>query len=296
MPDWESIPALLAEDPESSASLDPAGRRARMDSHLQPVPVGTTVEPVDAGGVTGEWITHQRAIPGRATLFLHGGGYQAGSARGHRRLAALVAASWSASCLSIDYRLAPEHPCPAAIEDTIRAYRWLLARGIPAATIAVVGVTAGGGLATAALVELRGRGDPSPGAVVLLAPWVDLELTGDSVRRGRDRDADIGDRHLRAAASAYAGGRTLADPLVSPLRADLTGLPPMLAQVGEADWLLDDAVRLVERARLAGVDATLDVWPDMPHAFQRLAGHLPDADAAIDEVGDWLRAVTAPTN
>lgn len=267
-----------------------------MDSHPQPLPPGTAVEAVKAGGVTCEWLTHERAVPGRAILFLHGGGYQTGSPRSHRRLAALVAASWQASCLTVDYRLAPEHPCPAAVEDTIAAYLWLLAHGTPADTVVMAGDSAGAGLVVATLLALKARSAPRPAAAALLAPWVDLELSGDSMRTCRETDFILTEDHLRAAAAAYAGSRRLDDPLVSPLKGDLTGLPPLLAQVGDADLLLDDAVRLVARARGAGVDATLDVWPGMPHVFQAFAGLLPDADAAVDEIGDWLRAVSPPTN
>lgn len=272
----------------SDESMSLADQRASMDAAPQPLPDGVRVEEVTAGGVPGRVLTPCDAMPGRSLLFLHGGGYRAGSSRSHLRLAGLIASATRAMCLSVDYRLAPEHPHPAAIEDAVTAFQWLQERsGVPTL---VCGDSAGGGLALALLVHLRDRGADLPAGAALLAPWLDLTCSGASFTELAAEDVMLDGEALRASAAEYAGNRTL-DPAVSPLFADLTGLPAICVQVGGADLLRDDAVRLAARAASAGVDITLEVAPGLPHVYHAFAGLLPDADAAIERIGGWLDRV-----
>jgi acetyl esterase/lipase len=282
----ELVTANRGAEPPSLADA-----RAAMDAHPQPVPDGTTVVAVDAGGVPGEWLRRPDGVPGRVVLFLHGGGYVTGSRRSHRRLAAMIGQAGAADVLSIDYRLAPEHPCPAGLDDALAAYGWLRSQGL--ADIVLAGDSAGGGLALATALEARHRSLAVPAALVLLAPWLDLTLAGASVTSRAADDFMLDAAELRLSAAAYAGALPLDDPRVSPLGADLTGLPPVLVQVGDADLLLDDAVRIAERARGAGVDISLDVAAQMPHVYQAFAGLVPQADAAIARIGEWLEEVLA---
>lgn len=273
----------------SDVEVSLADVRKAMDESPQPLPDGIGVEEVDLGSVAGLLLTPPRTAPGRTMLFLHGGGYRAGSPRSHLRLAGLIAAATRASSLSIDYRLAPEHPCPAAIEDAAVAYRWLQERsGTPSL---VCGDSAGGGLALALLAHLRDTGEELPGGAALLAPWVDLTCSGTSFTDPGVEDVMLDGDGLRASAAEYAGGRALEDSAVSPLFADLRGLPPLLVQVGGADLLRDDAVRLAGRAAAAGVGVTLEVEPELPHVYHVFAGLLPDANAAIERIGSWLERV-----
>jgi monoterpene epsilon-lactone hydrolase len=280
---------ILKDFVRAAASSEPRSltdERAAMDSYPQPLPEGTLIEPVLAGGVPGEWSRRAGAPRGHAVLFLHGGGYCIGSPRSHRRLAALIGVQAGLDVLSLEYRLAPEHACPAAVDDAVSAYRWLRASGFE--EIVLAGDSAGGGLALATLLALRDLAEPLPIGAVLLAPWVDLTLAGDSVANRAEADFILTAKGLHDSAAAYAGAYPLDHPLVSPLLGDLSGLPPLLIQVGDADLLLDDSVRLHARAREAGVDATLDVAPEMPHVYQGFSGLLPEADAALDRIGGWL--------
>lgn len=265
--------------------------RVQMDSHPQPLPDGTSVTPVDVDGVAGEWLRRSDTVRGRVVLCLHGGGYTVGSVQSHRRFGAVLGLACRANVLNIDYRLAPEHPCPAAIDDALTAYRWLSAHGFD--DVVVAGDSAGGGLALATAVAARDAGLQRPAALVLLAPWLDLTLSGSSVTTRAAADFMLDAEGLRLSAAAYAGGLPLDDPRVSPLEADLTGLPPVFVQVGDSDLLLDDALRLADRGWQAGVAVSLDVAAGMPHVFQLFAGAglLPEADAAVARLAEWLDEV-----
>lgn len=254
-----------------------------------PVAADVAIEPVSAGGVPAEWISAPGARRDRAVLYLHGGGYVIGSIATHRQLAADISRSAAARVLLIDYRLAPEHPHPAAVEDALSAYRWLVAQGAAPERTAVAGDSAGGGLTMATLVALRDAGDPLPGAAVCLSPWVDLEAVGDSMT-GKSADDPLVQRAgLLRMAAYYLNGLGPRHPLAAPLYADLTGLPPLLIQVGDAETLLDDAVRLAQRAEAAGVKVNIDVWEEMIHVWQLFAPMLPEGREAIDEIGRFLR-------
>jgi monoterpene epsilon-lactone hydrolase len=256
------------------------------------VPPDVRCDPVDAGGVPAEWITAPNVVPERVVYYLHGGGYVIGSINTHREMISRLSRAASARVLIIDYRLAPENPFPAALDDSVAAYHWLLSVGVDPARLIIAGESAGGGLTVATLVALRDAGEPLPRAGVCLSPWVNLEQLGESVatKEGMDPlvDRDIG----LTWAKAYLGGIDPRTPLASPLYADLTGLPPLLIQVGTAEILFDDARRLADRARAAGVDVTLEPWDDMIHMWHFFAAMLPEGQQAIDRIGEFVREHT----
>jgi acetyl esterase/lipase len=237
---------------------------------------------------SGERLRLPESAPDKAVCFLHGGGYTSGSVNTHRDLVSRIARAAGATALSIDYRLAPENKFPAALEDAVKAYRWLIRRVDPA-NIAIAGDSAGGGLAVAALVALRDAGEPLPAAAALMSPWVDLALTGESMASLADDDPMNNREEIERMADAYLQGADPKTPLASPVYADLTGLPPLLVQAGSAEVLLDDSVRLAERALAAGVDVTLDIWEEMIHVWQIFAPMLPEGRQAIEQIGAFIR-------
>lgn len=266
--------------------------RADMENFTPPFepPEGTRAESVDADGVPAELIVAAGADESRTLLYVHGGGYVMGSIATHRALVTRLSAASGARCLSLDYRLAPEHPFPAAVDDAVTAYRWLLNQGSESDRIAIGGDSAGGGLTIAALVALKEAGVTLPCAGVTLSPWVDLEGTGDSMTTKADEDPMVGSDAIGSIADAYLNGKDPRTPLASPLYADLEGLPPLLIQVGTAEVLLDDSTRLAERAKASGVETELEIWEDMFHVFQSFADVLPEAQQAIDKIGSFLKA------
>jgi acetyl esterase/lipase len=260
----------------------------RMTSFF-PVPADVRCEEVDAGGVPAEWIITPEATAERVILYLHGGGYTIGSVNTHRELISRLSRAAGAHALAINYRLAPEHPFPAAVEDATTAYRWLLQNGVEPARIVVAGDSAGGGLTVAALVALRDAGDPLPAAGVCLSPWVDLEGIGESMTAKADVDPILERDGLLEMAKAYLGDANPRTSLAAPLYADLAGLPPLLIQVGTAETLLDDSTRLAEHASSAGVDVVLESWEDMIHVWHFFASVLPEGQQALDRVGEFIR-------
>ncbi|MDE0204493.1 MAG: alpha/beta hydrolase [Candidatus Tectomicrobia bacterium] len=249
-----------------------------------------TLNRVDAGGVPAAWVEAPGADPGRVVLYLHGGGYVIGSIDTHRELAGRLSQASGARVLIIDYRLAPEHPYPAAVEDAAAAYRWLLAGGgaTPDRTV-IAGDSAGGGLTVATMLALRDAGDPLPAAGVCLSPWVDMEGIGDSMTAKADVDPMVRKEGLVRMAGLYLDGADPRTPLAAPLYADLSGLPPLLIHVGTAETLLDDSTRLCERARAAGVDVTYESWDDMIHVWHIFAPLLPEGQQAVERVGEYVR-------
>jgi acetyl esterase/lipase len=212
----------------------------------------------------------------------------AGGIKTHRDLMGRVSRAAGARVLGLDYRLAPEHPFPAAVDDSLAAYRWMLQQDLRPSRIAVAGDSAGGGLVIAALVAIRDAGLPMPGAGVCLSPWVDLEGIGESMKTREKADPVVRRDMLTQMAAAYLGGKNARTPLAAPLYAELKGLPPLLIQVGDAETLLDDSNRLAQRARAAGVQVKLEVWPEMIHVFQLFAGFLPEGQQAVEGIGQYL--------
>ena len=246
-------------------------------------------EPVGAGGVPAEWIYDPNAAADRVLLYLHGGGYMIGSMRTYRVPLSLLSRASGVRVLGLEYRLAPENPFPAAVEDSIAAYRWLLGQGIEPNKIAIAGDSCGGGQAVATLVALRYWGIPLPAAAVSHSGWTDLANTGESFITKAEEDPIIDRDMVDNMAMAYLGDTDRKTPLASPCYADLQGLPPLLVQVGTAEVLLDDSVKFAERAKAAGVDVTLEVWDDMPHVWWAFASFLPEGQQAIEHCGEFIR-------
>jgi len=250
-------------------------------------------EKVDAGRVPAEWVMAPGCDAGRAILYLHGGGYAIGSLNTHRRLAYDISAASAARVLLIDYRLAPEHPFPAAIDDAAAAWRWLLQQGFAANRLAIAGDSAGGGLTIATLVNLRDKKLGLPACAVAISPWVDLEGLGNSLTTRSAQDPMVQKDGLLWMAKMYLNGKDPKTPLAAPLHADLKGLPPTLVQVGTAETLLDDAIRIAEKMHAAGVDARLAIWPNQLHVFPLFAPILSEGRDGCIEIGTFIRSKTA---
>ena len=263
-------------------------QRRALGALVKPAARGSVrAEPVMADGVPCAFFRPADADPDRVLVYLHGGGYSIGSIDSHRDFIAKLARRAKVTAFAVDYRLAPEHPFPAQLDDARRAWAWLLARGVDPKRAVMAGESAGGGLTMSTLVALRDDGERLPAAAAVLSPWVDLALEGASI----DDNArfDYLHRHvLEAYIERFAPDEDPRHPLVSPLYANLAGLPPLLVQVGEAEALLDDAKRLAERAREAGVEVELSIYDDMIHAFMLFAG-VPEARPAVDELVAFVR-------
>jgi epsilon-lactone hydrolase len=269
-----------------------AVRRERFETVTarMPLAAGVTVNAVDAGGVPAEWIDPPgAATPAPVLLYFHGGGYGMGSLNTIRPLASQLAAATAARVLSVGYRLAPEHPFPAAVDDAVAAYRWLLDQEVDPATIAFGGDSAGGGLTVAALLAARDQGLPLPAAGVCISPWVDMTLSSPSIDRNAATDPEAKRAQLVDWAGYYLNGADPETPLASPVFADLTDLPPLLVHAGTAEILEDDATRLAIAAREADVDVTLELYEDMIHVWHVFAPGLPEGIAAIERLATWLR-------
>src|SRR3954452_11514345 len=268
---------------EARATFAPAGP-------VHPVPDDVMVSEVSAGGVRAHWLAAPGADADRVLLFLHGGGYELGWLRSDGELAARLGRASSMRVLFPEYRLAPEHPFPAAIDDVRAVWRWLRTdQQLRARSIAVAGDSAGGGLAVALLVATRDAGDALPAAAVLMSPTVDLTSSSASMTDRAEEDPISTPALLRQLASDYLAGADPTTPLASPLFASLSGLPPLLVQVGTADLLLSDSERLAEAAAEAGVDVHLEVGEGLPHVYQLALG-TPEAAEATERIGRFLRA------
>lgn len=266
--------------------------RAAMEQMAAPAQPDVKCERLSAGGVDAEWITAPGASPGRTVLYLHGGGYVMGSVNTHRDLIGRISRAAQARVLALNYRLAPEHPFPAAVDDAVAGYRYLLQSGVKPARMAVAGDSAGGGLTLATLVALRDSGLALPAAAVCLSPWVDLEGRGESMKTRAHVDPIASADGTRLLAQAYLAGKDPRTPLAAPLYADLKGLPPLLIQVGDHETLLDDSTRVAQRAQAANIKVTLEVWPEMIHVWQMFASFLPEGQEAIDGIGKFIREHT----
>ncbi len=287
------VKKALSIRPHAWANGSIEQQRAQQDKSARyfPVPRGLHLQRVQINDLSGEWLAGANAEDA-AILYLHGGAYALGSVASHRELLARLAFSTRRKILAIDYRLAPEHPFPAALEDATTAYRWLLAQGFDPARVAIAGDSAGGGLALAALAALRDAGDPLPGHALCFSPWVDLSLSGASVQDNAGADPILNAALLERFAGFYAGQQAINAPLISPLFADLRGLPPILVQVGGDEILLDDAVRLAEAVRNSGGTIQLNVFPGLFHVFQLIA-FLPETTEALRQAAEFLQATAA---
>jgi len=248
------------------------------------------VEAVTAPVAPAEWLRPPSARNEGAILYLHGGGYVIGSTRSHRHLAAAIAVAAGAPALLLDYRRAPECPFPGALDDAVAAYRWLLAAGLAPRRIVIAGDSAGGGLTIATLLALRDGDVPLPAGAVCISPWVDLTCSSGSYEAKAASDPIVQRVAVAAMAQAYLGDTDATTPLASPLYADFRGLPPLLIHVGSEEVLVDDATRLAERAKAAGVDTTLEVWDQMIHVWHWFLPMLDEAQTAIDRIGAFIRA------
>ena len=259
-------------------------------ARLAPLFKDSKLENVDAGGVPAAWMDTPEVAKDRAILYLHGGGYVQGSITSHQDLAQRISKVSETKVLILDYRLAPEHPFPAALEDSISAYEWLTNRkGYNPKNLIIAGDSAGGGLTLATLVKLRDQGVPLPAAGVCLSPWTDLALTGESMKHKLHEDPFVSPDGLMFDAGLYLGKTDPKNPYASPLYADFKGLPPLCIQVGSAEILLDDATRLAKRAKEAGVEVQLDIWEDMVHVFQAFAVIAPEGTEGIIKIGEFIK-------
>ena len=289
-PQYEKLLGILWANRREDADVAVEARRAGMDALALPAADDVTATPVDVDGMAAEWVVAAGADTGTVVLYLHGGGYVMGSLATHRKLAGDVSRAAGARVLLLDYRLAPEAPYPAAVDDAVAAYQWLLAAGIQPTALAVAGDSAGGGLTIATLLAMRDRGLPMPGAGVAISPWADLTMEAASIEGLAERDPVVRGGDLKRYRDWYLDGTDPRHPGASPAHADLTGLPPLLVHVGEAEVLLDDAVLLAESGRRDGVDVTLEAWPDMVHVWHVFAGRVPESTAAVDRIGAFLRS------
>lgn len=256
---------------------------------VEAMPKGTTITEVSAGGEIAEWTRAPGVSADRVFLFIHGGGYIRGAVAANRATAALISAATGATTLSIGYRLAPENPFPAAVDDVYGAYRWLLGQNIDPKRIVVGGISAGGGLTLSLLLKLKDLGDRMCAAAVPMSAWTDLTQSGQSFAANDASDPSLSKTYLDAMAAYYLNGADPRTPLASPLYGELGGLPPLLIQVGTAEVLLDDSRLFAERARAAGTEVTYEPWQDMIHGWHGFANVLPEARDAIDSVGKFFK-------
>lgn len=257
-----------------------------------PIAKGVSTTDTIAGGVPAQWLTAGNARQDSVLLYLHGGGYVSGSISTHIGMTSRLSGAAKAKVLALDYRLAPEHPFPAAVEDAVAAYRWLRDEGYDTSRLAVAGDSAGGGLTVALLLALRREGLPQPACAIPISPWVDLDGSGAWRQADPACDPICDAAALSDFAADYVKGGDLHNPLASPILGDLTGLPPLLIQVGSLEILLSDATRLADRATAAGVDTTLEIEDGAPHVWHHAVPLLPEAMAAIDRIGTFVQQHT----
>lgn len=286
---FEKLRAAIARN-MAGGTADIELMRKGMEATAMPLPEGVSGEAVDANGVPCEMQTPPEAGDG-VILFVHGGGYVAGNIASHRNLTGHLALASHCRVLAVDYRLAPESPHPGPVNDAVAAYRWLLDQDIAASDIAISGDSAGGGLTVATQLAIREQGLPMPAASVPISPWVDMTAAGESYQTRAELDPMVSHENISSIAAAFLGpDGDPSDPLASPLEADLTGLPPMLIQVGDHEVLLSDSEALAANAERDGVDVTLAVWPEMIHVWHSLAGMCDEADEGIAEAAAFINS------
>ena len=287
-PEIAAILAMLAESP-MGPSLVEMREAYNAFGALFPTPSDVTLRPEQVRGVAAEWTSTPDASRERVVLYLHGGGYAIGSIVSHRHLAAQLGRTARTQTLAVDYRLAPEHPFPAAVDDALAGYRFLLEGGFAPSCIAIAGDSAGAGLTVATLVAAREAGLPQPACGVCISPWVDLEASGASMTTKAAEDPMVQREPLLQMAATYLGGSDARSPLAAPLHADLRDLAPLLIQVGSTEVLLDDAVRLAAAAGAQEVEARLEVWPEMIHVWHFFHPVLGEGRRALNTAGGYIR-------
>jgi acetyl esterase/lipase len=287
----ETLDAILRQS-AFPADVDVTEQRRLLRELIsaQPLPADVTVTAAELGGVPTAEVTIDGVEPRHVVLYFHGGVYVLGDAFQSAGLAAAVARRTQAKVISVDYRLAPEHPYPAAVDDALAAYKALLDNGTAPSGIAFAGESAGGGLAIATLVNARDHGLPLPASALAMSPYVDLTLAGATLETKRKADPLLSREALQFRVPDYTAGQDAALGLISPIFADLSGLPPLIIQAGTHEVLLDDAIRLAQQAATADVEVTLDITPGVPHVFQAYFPILDEAAAALDRAGQFLSA------
>ena len=270
----------------SEGTIEEQRARQEKTSKYAKLPADIHCQSINADGISAEWISAPDADLG-VILYIHGGAYALGSINVHREFIVRLVQATKIRCLAINYRLAPEHPFPAALEDATTIYGWLLNQGVDASQIIIAGDSAGGGLALGTMVTLRDNGEQLPSWAVCISPWTDLALTGASIQSKAKVDPILDLASLQMYARYYAGENELTSPLISPLYANLKGLPPLLIQVGTDEILLDDSTRFAEKARDAGVNVTLKIWDEMFHVFQ-LIPFLPETKKMVDSIAEFV--------
>ena len=300
LPGWswlqETMVAGLRYNGQRLMSLPPVAARQRLEALALPTNLRkVAIEAFTIGNTPARWFTRKGVTDETTLLYFHGGGYVMGSVESYRELLGRIALSCRVRVLAIDYRLAPEAPFPAALDDCLAAYRWALANGVEPSRLLVGGDSSGGGLAIATLVRARDEGDATPRGAVLISPWVDLEARRPSV--AANSRFDWGDRdYLQHWLVQYLNGANARDPLASPLYADLAGLPPLFIQVGTAELLYDEVVAFADKARAEGVDVTLEPWPNMVHGWTMLDQFFPQAKEALESIGKLAHHSPAHTS
>lgn len=256
---------------------------------FSPPPGECRFDKVNSGGPEAIWVDCTTTDHKAVIMYLHGGGYTMGSPQTHAGFTGVLSKLSGIRILSVDYRLAPENPYPAAIDDAVSAYRWLLRQGVPPQSIVIGGDSAGGGLTFATMLALKEKGEPLPAAAFVLSPWVDLAVTGETIQTNAYVDPMITLSGIYYMAGLYAGRVDVRAPLISPLYADLSGLPPVMIHVGTSEMLLSDSLRMAEALKKAGVDCTLKEWEGMFHVFHSVV-RLPEAKVATGEIADFIKS------
>lgn len=287
-----TVEMIRSQQGVAAEGLSIEERRVGMEAMQAGIPMPDDIETdaVDLDGIPGRWVVAPGARDDAFVVYYHGGGYVMGSLNTHQELMGRISRACQAKVLGVDYRLAPEHVYPAAVEDGLKSYEWLLGQGADPSRVMLAGDSAGGGLTMATLLSIKDKGGKLPAGAMMFSPWTDLTASGESVKTRAEADPMITMDALSEIAGAYHAGADPADALVSPVFADLTGLPPLLIQVGDAEVLLDDASRLADSAKSSGVKVQYQVWDEAFHVFQALP-HLPEASDALLKVGKFYRDV-----
>ena len=288
----KNVSDLLRASKGAMDALTWPERREAMEagSAFFPLADGVSLTPVSADGVPAEWQARADAPDDAVLMYLHGGGYAIGSIASHRALTTAIAATFKGRVLSIAYRLAPEDPCPAGIEDAVNAYRFLLSAGLAGEKVIIAGDSAGGGLAIATLQAIRDAGLPRPGGAWVMSPWVDMTAASETMSLKADDDLMITAANVTDTAAIYAPGGDANDPRATPLNASFEGLPPLMVQAGTFETLLDDSLTLARKAALANVEVRLETWPGQQHVFQMFAPMMSEARDAIAVGIAWANA------